>query len=88
MRTAFDRSLANSLLAKLELSFDEDTTATGSGAVNIEDGDWTLDLNLARELDDRATVTFGVQVFEGPADSFFGAYTGSDRVYTAVEIVF
>ncbi|MDF2235864.1 hypothetical protein P2H44_25205 [Albimonas sp. CAU 1670] len=88
VQTAFDRSLANSVLGKLEVKFDEDTTATASGAVNLEDRDWTLDLNLTHDFDDQVTVAVGVQIFEGPSDSFFGAYSGSDRIYSSIEIVF
>ena len=88
VRTAFDRSLANSAVAKLEFGFDPDTTASLGGAVNIEDRDWTMDLNLAHDLTDAATLTLGVQIFEGPTESFFGAYDGNDRVYASVEIVF
>lgn len=85
IRSSFDRTATNSILSKLDVEFDEYTTLTLGGGINIEQGDYAADTRLEHKLNDNLTLSGGVQLFAGPSRSFFGEWRDNDRAYVAAE---
>lgn len=80
----FGRGLTNSLLSKVDFKFSEDTRFEVAGAVNFDDGDFSIQTVLTHKAWDRITFEAGYQWFEGPEDSFFGGWDENDRVFLSV----
>jgi hypothetical protein len=86
IRSNFDRTATNSVLGKLDLEFDVNTTLTVGGALNFEDGDYAVDAMLEHKLNDRVTLSAGFQMFAGPSQSFFGEWSNNDRAYVGLKM--
>jgi hypothetical protein len=57
-------------------------------ARNLNRNDWSAQFKLTWKMDGNWRLATGVDIFEGPADSLYGAYDNNDRVYTEVRYVF
>jgi hypothetical protein len=55
---------------------------------NLNRADWLAQLKLTWKLDGNWRLATGVDIFEGPANSLFGTYDHTDRVYTEVRYSF
>lgn len=55
---------------------------------SLNRADWLAQLKLTWKLDGNWRLATGVDVFEGPANSLFGTYDHTDRVYTEVRYSF
>ena len=55
---------------------------------SLNRADWLAQFKLTWKPDGNWRLAAGVDIFEGPANSLFGAYDNNDRVYTEVRYIF
>lgn len=78
-RTGFSRSFDSSVVANVLLLIDDATRVEVGGIARLDDGDFSTRVKLHRRLADGFALEAGVDVFDGPADSFFGFWQDNDR---------
>jgi len=85
---AFARGLTGAVLGHIELQWTERVGLEIAGAVNVEAGDFRVKPSLAYEPVDGVELEAGIDIFEGPCDSFFGGWDRNDRVYLLATVRF
>jgi hypothetical protein len=80
-RTGFSRSFDNSIVTNLLLLIDDATRVEVGGIVHLDDSDFSARVKLHRRLADGFALEAGLDVFDGPADSFFGFWKDNDRLF-------
>ena len=84
----FGRGLTNSLIGRLVFKLTDDTRFEVSGAHNLNDHDFAVQSMLTHKVVGGFTVKAGYDLFEGPADSFFGRWDENDRFFLTLSYEF
>lgn len=82
------RGLTGTVLGRTQFRFTEDCSLEVAGAVNVEPGDFRLRSGLTVKPLDGVELEAGVDLFEGPCDSFFGGWDNNDRVFVLAALSF
>jgi hypothetical protein len=84
-----DNGFRDAVIARILFRFNEETEAEMGGTVNFDGpANYYLKLGLTRKLTDTVQINAGINLFDGPDDTFWGRWRDNDRFFFFLKYFF